>query len=293
MYKRGGILKIIAMDMDGTLLDSTHEIPKENIDAIKKAQEKGIYAVISTGRVYEHVIGFIKKSGFTPDFIISANGALITDKDENDLFSKPLPKETVRQAVEYLHHNDFFYSLGTPKGMISPNDGLERLEREAKELREKGLDDSKLYGFIGFLKDLSKTNNLEQNYDYNTLYNISIPVFSIPVIGFSPERLQKGRTELSHLENVTLDSSAFNNFEIVNKEASKGNAIEFLLNKLDISRNEAMAIGDNFNDVSMFNVVKYSIAMGNAPEEIKEKCYFTTKTNVEFGVAHAIEKFCL
>lgn len=293
MYKRGGILKFIAMDMDGTLLDSTHRIPKENIEAIQKAQEKGIYAVISTGRVYEHVSEFVKDSGFTPDFIISSNGACITDKDGKELFSKPLPKETVRQAVEYLHNNDFFYSLSTPKGMVSPTDGLDRLEREAKDLRERNLSDSHVYSFIEFLKDMNEISTFRENYDFEYLANIPLTVFSIPVIGFSDERLQKGRDGLTHLSDVTLDSSAFNNFEIVNKNASKGIAIEFLLDTLNISKDSAMALGDNFNDVSMFNVVKYSVAMGNAPDEIKEKCYFTTKTNVDFGVAHAIEKFCL
>ncbi|MGL4774260.1 MAG: Cof-type HAD-IIB family hydrolase [Clostridium sp.] len=286
-------MKFIAMDMDGTLLDNNHSIPPENIEAIKKAQALGVYAVISTGRVYDHVKDFLKEHNFTPDFVISSNGACITDKNGKLLFSRPLPKETLLESLNFLHKNDFFYSLSTDNGMLSPNDGFEILDREALRMKEKdpNADISVVYSFVEYVKQLGDCE--ERGRDFETLLSLDCPVYSIPVLTFDKFRQTQGREGLKHLKDVTLDSSAFNNFEIVNANASKGIAINYLLDKLNISTDDAMALGDNYNDISMFNVVKYSIAMGNSPEDIKKICYFTTKSNIEFGVAYAIEKFVL
>ncbi|MGL5151251.1 MAG: HAD family hydrolase [Clostridium sp.] len=286
-------MKFIAMDMDGTLLNNSHSIPKENLEAIKLAQSKGVYAVISTGRVYEHVIDFINSQDFEPDFIISSNGACITDKEGNLLVSREIPNEIVIEALNFLHKNDYFYSLGTDKGMISPINAVDLLEKEAKRLLDKdpNADTSPVYDFLDYIKSFEDIDKRGRTFE--ELLNNDKPVYSIPVLVFDKERLNFGRNGLSHIKDITLDSSAFNNFEIVSASASKGISVSYLLDMLNISPDEAMAIGDNYNDISMFKVVKYSIAMDNSPEDVKAQCYATTKSNIEFGVAHAIKEFIL
>lgn len=110
------------------------------------------------------------------------------------------------------------------------------------------------------------------------------------VISFDNDILLSGRAALKDMAGITLVSSSKNNFEILNSESSKGNAIEFIANSLNIPLDDVMAIGDNFNDISMFEKVKYSVAMGNAEEDVKKVCKFITLENDDNGVAHAINE---
>jgi hydroxymethylpyrimidine pyrophosphatase-like HAD family hydrolase len=93
------------------------------------------------------------------------------------------------------------------------------------------------------------------------------------------------------MKQFLMTSSMTNNFELGNKDASKGNALKIVADRLGISLDKAMAIGDNYNDVSMMEIVGFSVAMGTAKEDIKKLCSFVTYGNDKHGVAHAIEKF--
>nr|WP_307897062.1 HAD-IIB family hydrolase [Clostridium botulinum] len=94
-----------------------------------------------------------------------------------------------------------------------------------------------------------------------------------------------------NLDKFSVFSSGNHNFEIVNKHTSKGASLERLASNLSISLEETMAFGDNYNDVSMFEMVKYSVAMGNADENIKSICKLVADTNYNNGVAKMIYKF--
>ena len=117
--------------------------------------------------------------------------------------------------------------------------------------------------------------------------------YNVTAISFDPERIKQGMNGIDNYSDISVVSSAYNNFEMMNKNASKGNALEFLVNYLNISLDDTMAIGDNFNDLSMLQKAKHSVAMGNSNDKIKELCRYVTFTNKESGVGHAIKKFAL
>lgn len=100
-----------------------------------------------------------------------------------------------------------------------------------------------------------------------------------------------GMNYFKNLDRFSVFSSGNHNFEIVNKHTSKGASLERLASNLSISLEETMAFGDNYNDLSMFERVKYSVAMGNADENIKSICKLVADTNYNNGVAKMIYKF--
>ena len=104
------------------------------------------------------------------------------------------------------------------------------------------------------------------------------------------ELMDTTRNELNKIEEIEITSSWGNNLEIMSEGSTKGKAIEFLANLLNINREEIIAFGDNYNDVSMIEFVGTGVAMGNAEEDVKNIANYVTDTNSESGVAKAIDK---
>ncbi len=281
-------MKLIAIDMDGTLLNNKNEISKENIKAIRFAQEQGIEVVIATGRAYFDAISICKKAGIHTD-LISDNGAVVHSKEGKKLASIPMEKKDVNQIVKWLEENAFYYEVFTEKAIYTSVKTREILRKEIDFLGnihndfDRGILEQameKQFGQIGFIFVENYKAIMEKEEEF---YNIS-------GFSFDEEKRKLGMKTFKDLTQLSVFSSLDHNFEIVNKEASKGNALKMLGKKLHISLDESVAIGDNYNDVSMFKKAKYSVAMENAKEDIKKMCTFTTKSNNENGVAHAIYK---
>jgi Cof subfamily protein (haloacid dehalogenase superfamily) len=111
------------------------------------------------------------------------------------------------------------------------------------------------------------------------------------VCSLDKKKLEEGCTQFKKFSALTIVSSANHNIEITSKNASKGIALERLVSLTNRSLEQTIAIGDSNNDLSMFQKAKYSVAMGNAKDEIKDACTMTTLKNDENGVAHAIYQY--
>jgi Cof subfamily protein (haloacid dehalogenase superfamily) len=118
-----------------------------------------------------------------------------------------------------------------------------------------------------------------------------LDVYKILFLSNDQATISRLRNKLSREEKILVTSSHSNNLEINGAGISKGAALLHLAPILGVDLQQSMAIGDSFNDVSMFNRVGFPVAMGNATDELKQHCVFTTKTNNESGVAHAIYHF--
>lgn len=283
-------MKLIATDLDGTLLNSNRTISKENILAILEAQKQGIEVIISTGRTFNSAKNIIKTAGINTPYIISSNGSQIHKTCGKELKSFSINISAINKILPYLHYNNFYYVISTDGHMIEPIDGKERLIADfykAKEtngsLKEKILDDIlEMFYNSHDSADIKRINSINEIANY--------PCYNIAVVSHDKDKLMKGRYALKDINDISVVSSHENNFEIVSKFSSKGNAVEYIANSLNISLDEVMAIGDNFNDLSMFKKVKYSVAMGNADDKIKKMCNFVTLKNDENGVAYAIKE---
>ncbi|MED3561457.1 HAD hydrolase family protein, partial [Bacillus xiapuensis] len=152
------------------------------------------------------------------------------------------------------------------------------LDCDRKELVEEAERQLDQYGYV-FVENYHDI--LKQKEDF----------YNIVVCSFDEKKLEESRKHFKEFGPLTVVSSAHHNIEITSKHASKGIALEKLCSLTNCSLDHAMAIGDSDNDRSMFQKVKYSVAMGNAKGEIKDICTMATLKNDEDGVAHAIYQY--
>jgi len=281
------MIKCIAIDMDGTLLTSAQEITEENKSAIKLAQKRGVEVVIATGRAYEESGHLLKESGIiTP--MICANGAEIRTNQHEIIGTNPLEKDVAKKIADILHHNQVYYEVYTNRGtytldkktaraliidIFTVNGHTENME-EIKKAADERLDDiHQVESYLPLIEDKDQV------------------IYKFLAFNYDPELLGKVKGEiLDSIDGIAISASGKENLEITSVHAQKGVALEEFVNTRKIDLKDTMAIGDNFNDLSMLLKVGRAVAMGNAEEEIKKRCHFVTATNEESGVAKAIHK---
>lgn len=280
-------VKLIAIDLDGTLLSAHTHISETNIQAVRTAQQEGILVTIATGREHGNVREILQSSGLqTP--VISSNGSVIHDEQEQQLFTLPLEREAANEVLQWLEANKYYYQVHSNRGIYTINNSHQLLAMEVDRLLSTDPDPSLLkmleamqfhHENTGFLRIASYTEIPDQA----DLYNIM-------ALSLDPEKLQVGREKFSNRDDMTMVISGSHNFEMEHKQASKGYALQRLAEHYHISIDDTMAIGDNYNDVSMLQIAGKGVAMGNADPEVQSYADEVTKNNEEDGVAHAIYK---
>ena len=279
------MITCIASDMDGTLLNGKQQISEENQAAIRQAQNAGIEFVIATGRSYQEVSFLLKETGITCP-VICTNGAEIRSESGEIIASYPLEKTMAKEIADFLNEKEMFFEVYTNKGVFvkdydkgielimnifasaHPHFNKEQFKQDAKERIEKG-----------------KVHVVE-NYD-SLLADPSIEILKYLAFSLNKEMLTQVDEDLKNWE-VAVSSSGYDNLEITNIQAQKGIALESFVQSRGITLDETMAIGDSYNDLSMFSRVGRAVAMGNANAEIKANVNEVTATNEENGVAKAI-----
>ena len=270
--------KLVAIDLDGTLLDMNKEISVRNKQAIKKAMEKGVRVVICSGRVYTGARLYAKEIG-SLDPIIACNGAIITNGIDGDIvYSVYMETEVALKVNSICQRHGIYYHVYAGDTMLT-----ERLAFTSQKYYERNR----------FLPpedrvDIEVVTSMEAK-----LKAMPDKVLKFVIVSDQPQLLKKVRQEMEQLTEVDVMSSNYDNFEVMKKGVSKGTALERLSDLLNIPANMMVAIGDNENDISMFDYAGLSIAMGNGEPEAKAAAKYVTEANDEDGVAKAIEKFIL
>jgi Cof subfamily protein (haloacid dehalogenase superfamily) len=279
------MIKCIATDMDGTLLDSMQQVTEENKRAIEKAQAQGIEVVVATGRSYQEARFALDQAGINCP-IICVNGAEIRSVDGERISATPIDKKTAREIAVKLEQSDVYYEVYTSKGaftndvekaisvimdiVLSANpDADPQMVREHVETRVTS-------GRVGVI-------------DYNVLFELDeYEIYKCLVFDFNAEKLKNAELSLKEIADLAISSSGHENLEITHINAQKGIALEAFVKMKGIDLSETMAIGDNMNDVSMFEKAGRAVAMGNASPYVKSLCDCLTDTNQESGVGKAI-----
>lgn len=283
------MIKLIASDMDGTLLNSDHKIPNENVELIKFAQKNGIQFVVATGRAYYEALPALNDENIKCD-VISFNGGIIYDKNGNIINITPMKLKDLYYTIEILKSLEISYQLYT-KNTIYTNSietditaYIDLIRANGEEPNEQHLRrEAKNRLALGHITEV---DNIE-------LYLNQEDNPAIKVIGISNdlEKLKHATELLSGNENISVTSSGANNVEIMDKKATKGEALKIVADIHDINLKNAIAIGDNLNDQAMLDIVEYSIAMKNGNKELQNNAKFITeKTNSEGGVADSVMK---
>ena len=283
------MIKLIASDMDGTLLNHNHKIPKENVKLINFAKNQGIEFVVATGRAYYEALPALNEENINCD-VISFNGGIVYDKNGNIISITPMLPKDLYYTIEILKSFDISYQLYTKNtiyttsietdinayiDLIRSNGYEPDVEHLRAEAQQK-LD----VGYITEVENIELYLNEKEN-----------PPIKIIAISNDISKLENAAKLLSENTSISVTSSGANNIEIMHKNATKGKALKEIAKIYGINLENAVAIGDNLNDQAMLDIVGYSVAMKNSNTILKEQAkYVTEKTNSEGGVADTIFK---
>lgn len=281
------MIKLIAIDMDGTVLNTEHVISERNIKAIKAAQKEGIEVIISTGRGYPDGVLLVEEAGLKLAFSCM-NGAELRNKDGEIIHTAPLLKEDLQAMMDILDEEEIFYDMYINE-FIYTKDIQEQIDmfiRFSEEITE--LDAENITKTIH--SRLTEGFIIEVNSFDEAIADPQGVIYKMLALSSDLEKLARAEKRLEELPGICISTSAIGNLEITNIDGQKGVSLEKYAEIQGVSLTETMAIGDNFNDISMMQKAGIAVAMDNAPDEIKGYCHWVTESNNEDGVGIAIEK---
>jgi len=296
------MFRMIALDMDGTLLDHQQRISKENARAIEKAREKGIKVVLSTGRALPGIDDYLEQLNLKEEdeYSVTCSGAYVVNNiNTKTVEEKYLSYEELHGILQIFDPYQIHYNFYTQdKIYTKSNNFTTHIDAFANKLPMEIVDFNHLNKDIKIIKitlineDLSVKDEITSIYPDIPLKNPDI--FSRTNDKFNKE-LFKDITRLSQdlLEKYTLLKTTPYHIEILNKSSHKGNGVKRLAELYGIKKEEIICIGDSGNDRQMIEYAGLGVAMGNAVEDIKQIADYVTLSNQEHGVAHVIEKFVL
>lgn len=262
--------KLVAMDMDGTLLNKNNRVSDRVKKAIADAREMGVKIILSSGRGFKGIEKYVRELQLD-ELVISLNGAIVTDASgSNIIFSIPMEPDVIRRIIELQRENNVFTIY------------FDGMKMYVEELNEKALYFSKFEG----VNVIPVGNMLE-------FYN-SQPIGKMLMIGEHEKFVEfrkKLLQELGTHVNVTFSLPEF--LEAYSINVSKGIILHKVAEYYGLRREEVIAIGDGENDTSMIEYAGLGVAMENAMESVKKAADYITKSNAEDGVAHVIEKYIL
>ena len=281
------MIKLIASDMDGTLLNNEHKIPEKNVELIKYAQNNNIEFVVATGRAYYEALPALEENNIICD-VISFNGGVVYNKNKEIISITPIQVKDLYYTIGIFKSLEISYQLYT-KNTVYTHSIETDIQAYADLIRSIGSTPD-----LEYLRTESKKRL--QNGHVTEVENIELYLNqehnpSIKIIGISNDldKLKKAKKLLSENENIAVTSSGANNLEVMDKNATKGHALKQVSEAYKISLKNTLAIGDNLNDEAMLKIVEYSVAMQNANPHLKEIAKYTTeKNNDEAGVADTI-----
>lgn len=274
----GGIysmIKLIALDLDGTLLNSEKNISEVNKEAIRKAKEKGVKIVLCTGRPLLGIERYLEELNLLEegDYSITYNGGLVQKNNTGEIL---LEKTLSLENINELHQMGF--DLGIPMNMIDLECVYEPEYPEGRESLYQKLQSANL----PFLE--RNITEFSAGHTFNKVVYCTAPDILEEAINNIPAAMK---------ERYSMMRSRPVLYEVMHPEVNKGKGIESLCQLLGFTKENVMACGDEENDLAMLTYAGLPVAMENASESVKEFATFISKTNDEDGVAHAINKFVL
>lgn len=267
------MIKLVTIDLDGTLFDKNKVISNENKLAIKEAKDLGCIIVIATGRPISGVTPVLEELGLTSDndYVIVYNGAKIFNVGTNEIiFSSTIDGKIVKELYnESLKLGVHFHAFRKNEELITPkHNPYTDVESRINHVEDKLFDFTTINDNDEFLKAMMVDSD-------ENITRI------IPLV------------DKKYTNNYSMVRSSKIFLEFLNKNTHKGHALEALAKHLNIDIKDTMAIGDAGNDLPMIKSAGIGVAMENAFPEIKEFAKYITLDNEHSGVAHAINKYVL
>ena len=281
----GGRMKLIGIDLDGTLLNSQKEISKENVEALRSiANDDDYFVFICSGRPAFNIKELLDKYDLDIAYV-GSNGGLAY-KGEELIFELPFTKDQAKNIYETIKDQPFLtYNKNSRFGEKDHVDRLEKLfQSSAHVLTEEEFNSFENYKknvLADHLKEIDDFHAMFDEEDFDIFkFFMYLPIYEIKL------EIQE---KLSKLDGVYATESERTNLEIVPAHVNKGMVFKHLEDYLQLDDSVRIAIGDSLNDLEMFEMSDYGFAMENSYQEIKDLATHHVANNDEHGVAEAIE----
>ncbi|MBQ0139813.1 MAG: HAD family phosphatase [Kurthia sp.] len=240
-------IKLVAIDMDGTLLNDEHQLTAKTLDVLKQTIAKGVMIVLATGRGI-HNVRLVPEAIALNQPVVAANGADIYYQPTDSGEKSYLHAQSVKQLLSIIEELSIPFWGFTDNGVFENRHLTDDEMARCLKIGVQTQDETLLQQFYAQVKDL---------------------------------------------ENLEITQSAKTNYEINYEGISKAAGIQKLCDYHDISMEEVMCLGDSLNDLKLFQVAGFPVAVANAIDELKEIAKAETLSNNEDGVAVAIERYVL
>ena len=285
--------KLVAIDLDGTMLNGYGVVTENTKQTIKNAIKKGIDVIIASGRPIDSIKTIAKEIG-SENYFIAGNGALIYDiKKDEIIYEKFLNKQKVLEIAKICEENSISYNIYTEDTIIAKNlkhNVLYYYKENLKKEEKNKTSITLVEDIVSYIKK-SKTDKFlkitvcdETKSIFNSIIRKFKEIDGIDVLDVSH---MSRKTIKQGTEEVPIE---YYYTEISLSDVDKWNAIEFLMERLNIKQEEIIAIGDNMNDKKMIENSGMGIAMGQSNPRVKEIADYITDDNENEGVKKALEE---
>jgi Cof subfamily protein (haloacid dehalogenase superfamily) len=268
-------LRLIAIDIDGTLLNPEFHISATDLATLRRAHAQGIEVILVTGRRHAFALPIAQQLGFDL-WLISSNGAvtrsLAGETFHRDLLPEPTCRELVHVMQEFRGQTVLTFDSNGPGTIVIER--LDKLEASIQRWLEKNMQ---YIQFVVPIEDALTTDPVQAMFCGPIAHMQRV----LQVLGSCGLPITVLRTEYPGRDLSIVD--------VLNAGCSKGHALERWVNYRRITREQVMAIGDNYNDIEMLAFAGHPFIMGNASEELRSRGWTLTRSNAECGVAAAIE----
>ena len=276
-------IKLVALDLDGTLFDNSSRISERNLTAIRSITDKGIHVVISTGRPFEG-IPFDQIKGTGINYAITANGSGIYEISTGKcLYENAMDEELVTPILNFLLTRDIHMDAFIGGKGYTPI--------QCVETAQKLTVPSSIKNYI--ITTRTRLDNILQFIHENQLKVQKMTLNFYPAADGTLIDRETVRKFLVSNPSITTVCGGYNNLESTRADTYKGVGLRKLAEILGVNPDATMAIGDTENDLAIIEAAGIGVAMGNATDAVKARADYVTTTNTKDGVAAAIEHFIL
>ncbi|GAB2532346.1 Cof-type HAD-IIB family hydrolase [Gracilibacillus alcaliphilus] len=280
-------MKLIATDLDGTLLNENHQISQENKEALLLAQEQGVEIMVATGRSYDSARKPVEQAGLSCP-ILCLNGAKVIDENGELFLSKPMEIDACKKIQQVCQEYGLYFEVFTNKGTFAYD--REQFIQVMLKVGQLIFPDMTVEEMRQWAIKRFQDEEISVMKDFSALFaETDIEVYKILAFSLEEAALANVRDHFVEANDIAITSSGELNLEFNHSAAQKGFALEAFAASKGIDMQDVMAIGDNYNDMTMLQMAGHGVAMGNADSAIKEVCNYVTKSNEENGVAYAIK----
>lgn len=288
--------KLVAIDLDGTMLNCYGELTEKTKEVVAKCLEKDIEIVLASGRPIDSIKAIAKELGIN-GYFIAGNGALVYDlKNENIIYENYMKKEKVLEIIKICEENSIVYNVYTDKTILTTGlkfNVLYYYKENLKKEENKKTNISILENIYDYVKNMNDEKFLkiticdENSSIFNSIIRKIKEISGIEIleVAHMSRKIIKQGTEEIPVEYFYTEISA--------SDVDKWSAIDFLRKKLNLEPENIMAIGDNVNDKKMIEKAGMGVAMKGSTPEIINVANDVTDTNNNDGVAKILEKYFL